>query len=122
MAFLDSAKLTDEEMLTARKAIPAPDIDNPGWMIPHARSINRALADAAADKAYLLGVEEGRKLERVQLAPLVEALETIKRDYGQVCRDYLETCTHVACLSSVAAWMEADKALAALEVEHGTHL
>ncbi len=44
------------------------------------------------------------------------ALETIRRDHGQVC-DEFEICGHRACNSSYAAWAIADAALAAKEAE-----
>lgn len=45
------------------------------------------------------------------------ALETIRRDHGQVCAEF-ETCDHPACNASYAAWAIADAALAAKENEH----
>lgn len=39
------------------------------------------------------------------------ALETITRDYGQVCEEY-EVCDHRACAASYGAWATADAALA----------
>ena len=38
------------------------------------------------------------------------ALQRIKSECGRVCATF-EICTHVACQSSVAAWMIADAAL-----------
>ena len=38
------------------------------------------------------------------------ALRRIKAECGRVCANF-ELCTHVACQSSVAAWMIADAAL-----------
>ncbi len=38
------------------------------------------------------------------------ALQRIKAECGHVCANF-ELCTHVACQSSVAAWMIADAAL-----------
>lgn len=40
----------------------------------------------------------------------IEALKTIKEEYGQVCENY-ETCRHPACASSYGAWAVADIAL-----------
>ena len=39
-----------------------------------------------------------------------EALETIKRDYGQVCGEF-QVCDHPACYGSCGAWMTAEEAL-----------
>lgn len=41
---------------------------------------------------------------------LEAALETIRRDYGKVCGDFLD-CDHPACASSSGAWLTADQAL-----------
>jgi len=38
------------------------------------------------------------------------ALQRIKAECGRVCANF-ELCTHIACQSSVAAWMIADAAL-----------
>ena len=58
-------------------------------------------------RAYLADLADAER----QIGELRTALETIRRNYGKVCENY-ELCRHVACDSSVGAWMEADAALA----------
>jgi predicted RNase H-like nuclease (RuvC/YqgF family) len=52
----------------------------------------------------------GQKLV-AEVERLREALQQIKEEGGKVCAEF-EVCRHVACQSSVAAWMIADAALA----------
>jgi hypothetical protein len=47
-------------------------------------------------------------LNKLEIA--VKALKEIKDTQGKVCVDF-EFCKHESCISSVASWMIADKAL-----------
>jgi hypothetical protein len=53
-----------------------------------------------------------REVRESEVANLRGALQTIRDNYGRVCVEY-ELCHHIACESSVGAWMEADAALSA---------
>jgi hypothetical protein len=61
-----------------------------------------------ADAEELWRADVKRLSEEVQR--LRAALQQIKEEGGKVCAEF-EVCRHVACQSSVAAWMIADAAL-----------
>jgi hypothetical protein len=74
-----------------------------GCQPAHDPRIDQAPPDVWPHPTYI-------ELER-QVEQLRAALKQIKEEGGKVCAEF-EVCRHVACQSSVAAWMIADAALA----------
>jgi len=48
--------------------------------------------------------------DNAKVQMMFKALTEIKSDCGKVCEDF-ELCAHIACQSSVGAWIIADKVL-----------
>lgn len=67
------------------------------------------------DKLYLEW-SQFTKARTIREIKAINALKRIKASYGKVCQDF-EICNHESCMSSYAAWAEADLTLKALDGE-----
>jgi predicted aminopeptidase len=76
-------------------------------------------AGIIAERARTEAAYAAHRMAEARVSELRAALQTIRDNYGKVCRGF-ELCTHAACQSSYGAWAVADAALSARGGEGAT--